>query len=201
MKKLMGMALLLASVAGFGCGGSSISNFRMQLAPGAIRRSEVLVVVPVDASRTVFEGDYSDDPPSVAQGRITLQTSYAPRLAAAMQAAGLRALVRAGGAPRCGVHLSAGHEIRRRIQRCSSDGWLWCWCLVHAHCRGCPPGTSSSRRVHCGRELGRARRSRGAGKLARYTPRSVGRLHHRLSVYADTLGRSTAGRLRSSSNS
>jgi hypothetical protein len=99
MKKLMGMALLLASVAGFGCGGSSISNFRMQLAPGAIRRSEVLVVVPVDASRTVFEGDYSDDPPSVAQGRITLQTSYAPRLAAAMQAAGLRAMVAGPGVP------------------------------------------------------------------------------------------------------
>jgi hypothetical protein len=93
MKNRMGIAFLLASLAVFGCGGSSISNIRMQLAPGAIPRSEVLVVVPVDASRTVFEGDYSDDPPSVAQGRITLQTSYAPRLAAALQAAGLRAMV------------------------------------------------------------------------------------------------------------
>jgi hypothetical protein len=88
--------VVLLSLLGIGCGGASIANVRMDLAPGNLPRTTMMFVVPADSSATVFKGDGSDEPNAVATARQTLRNSLAPQLVTALREAGLQAYVPQG---------------------------------------------------------------------------------------------------------
>jgi hypothetical protein len=84
--------ILFALLQSSGCARSG-ANLRvsMDLAPGAARRSEVILVTPAAADRTLFLGDFSDHPPSVLEARERMKTTFARKLVAALRASGLAA--------------------------------------------------------------------------------------------------------------
>jgi hypothetical protein len=94
---LLGL-LTLAWLGGCARSGATLI-LRQDLAPGAVQRTDTLMVRPAEAGKTMFLGDYADDPPSVATNREKLQGSYAPKLVAALRAAGFRAELLEGAEP------------------------------------------------------------------------------------------------------
>ncbi len=98
--------LALAPLAGCAHSGANLL-LRQDLAGGAVQRTDTLVVRPAAAEQTTFLGDYADDPPSVATNREKLQGTYAPKLVAALRAAGFRAELLEGAEPPAGAVLLA----------------------------------------------------------------------------------------------
>jgi Domain of unknown function (DUF4410) len=96
MKKLF---VILLALLGIGCGGASISNVRKDLPPGALPRATMLFVAPADSSATVFKGDGSDEPQTVANARQTLGSSLAPQVINTLHSAGFQAYVPQGNVP------------------------------------------------------------------------------------------------------
>ena len=88
MKKLF---VILLTLLGIGCGGASISNVRKDLPPGALPRATMMFVAPADSSATVFKGDGSDEPQTVANARQALRSSLALQVVNSMQSAGFQA--------------------------------------------------------------------------------------------------------------
>ncbi len=91
MPKRMLLGVLTTTLLLTGCAGASVSTIRTPLNVGALSRTDSLVIKPAASDNTVFEGDYSDDPPSVADGRRRLRTMFATRAAHVLNAAGLKA--------------------------------------------------------------------------------------------------------------
>jgi len=87
--KMIRIALL--SLLGIGCGGASLANVRMDLAPGSLPRTTTLFVAAADSSATVFKGDGSDDPKAVATARQALRDSLASQVVTALREAGFQA--------------------------------------------------------------------------------------------------------------
>jgi hypothetical protein len=96
MKKVF---VILLALVGIGCGGASISNVRKDLPPGSLARTTTMFVAPADSSATVFKGDGSDEPNTVAAARQTLRDSLALQVANAMQAGGFQASLVKEGLP------------------------------------------------------------------------------------------------------
>jgi hypothetical protein len=96
MKKLF---FILLALLGIGCGGASIANVRMDLPPGALPRSTMLFVAPADSSATVFKGDGSDEPQTVAGARQTLSGMLAAHVVNSLRGAGFQAYVPQGPLP------------------------------------------------------------------------------------------------------
>lgn len=93
VKILLAIALLAT-----GCAGASVSTIRTDLQMGAFAKPDLVVIKPVDASKTVFQGDYSDDPPSVEQARVQLHDTFAQETVRMLKADGYNAQVLADGA-------------------------------------------------------------------------------------------------------
>jgi len=83
--------VVLLSLLGIGCGGASLSNVRMDLAPGRLPRATMLFVPQADSSATVFKGDGSDEPKAVATARQTLRDALASQVVTALREAGFQA--------------------------------------------------------------------------------------------------------------
>ncbi len=93
IKTLMVVILSAVALAVAGCAGAEVTKARLQLNPGAITRSDPILIKPVDASKTKFQGDFSDDPPSVAAGRKQLHDTFAQQAVANLRKEGLKALL------------------------------------------------------------------------------------------------------------
>jgi hypothetical protein len=91
--------VILLALLGIGCGGASIANVRTDLPPGALPRTTMMFVAPAESSATLFKGDGSDEPNTVAGARQTLRNSLALEVAKAMQGAGFQAYIPQGNLP------------------------------------------------------------------------------------------------------
>jgi hypothetical protein len=79
-KGLFGVAFLLFLA---GCAGAEVTETRLDLGDGVLTKATPILIEQADASHTIFRGDYSDDPPSVAASRMTLSKTFAPKAVAA----------------------------------------------------------------------------------------------------------------------
>jgi hypothetical protein len=91
--------VILLALLGIGCGGASVANVRKDISPGDLPRATMLFVAPADSSATVFKGDGSSEPNTVAAARQTLRDSLALQVANAMRGAGIQAYIPQGNLP------------------------------------------------------------------------------------------------------
>jgi hypothetical protein len=70
----------------------------MPLKPGAISRADLFLVAQPDVQKTVFEGDYADDPREVTTAREQLRTQFPAKVVAALKDEGYQAAGLAGNA-------------------------------------------------------------------------------------------------------
>jgi len=85
------MVLVMVGLLLAGCAGAEITKTRLALEPGDITKNTLILINPVDATRTVFQGDFSDDPPSVAAGRKLLHDTFAQKAVDKLYNKGLNA--------------------------------------------------------------------------------------------------------------
>ncbi len=90
--------LLCTALVTTGCAGASVSTIRTDLQVGALAKPDLIVIKPVDASKTVFQGDYSDDPPSVETARKQLHDTFAQQSVQMLKTEGYNAQILTDGA-------------------------------------------------------------------------------------------------------
>lgn len=91
MRGIIAMAAISATLLFNGCASGPITKVRTPLDVGMISKSDVFVIKPADGRNTVFMGDWSDDPESVAAGRETIHKSYADKVVWGLREAGFDA--------------------------------------------------------------------------------------------------------------
>jgi hypothetical protein len=92
MANFLYKGLLMSSLLLAACAGASVANVRTPLQAGAVAKgTDVFLVKAGDSRQTKFEGDFSDDPPSVALAREKLRTSLPDKIIAVLRESGYQA--------------------------------------------------------------------------------------------------------------